>query len=106
MKKKVIAGILIATALCAICAPIFGRNSRKHAEAEPEKEEAQEIHFTYAAPAKEGTLTIYDKNGQVWYRYSGEINVKNSGYDGNPVDIEVYIPNGEEITKTETISVK
>lgn len=35
------------------------------------------------------TLTVYDENGEVYFQYSGEINILNSGRNGEPVEVEV-----------------
>lgn len=56
------------------------------------KKTAEPLNITIPTPTTEGTLTIYDENGEVYFQYSGEINILNSGRNGEPVEVEVTVP--------------
>ena len=56
------------------------------------KKTAEPLNITIPTPTTDGTLTVYDENGEVYFQYSGEINILNSGRNGEPVEVEVSIP--------------
>ena len=60
--------------------------------AEQTEKVAEPLKITIPTPTTEGTLTIYDENGEVYFQYSGEINILNSGRNGEPVEVEVSVP--------------
>lgn len=64
-------------------------------------EEAQALIIDIPEPRTDGTLTITDANGNVYFQYCGEINIKNSGRNGNPINIEVTMPS-ESIESDDT----
>lgn len=61
-------------------------------ETEQTEKTAEPLNITIPTPTTDGTLTIYDENGEVYFQYSGEINILNSGRNGEPVEVEVSIP--------------
>lgn len=61
-------------------------------EAEQTEKTAEPLNITIPTPTTDGTLTIYDENGEVYFQYSGEINILNSGRNGEPVEVEVTVP--------------
>lgn len=61
-------------------------------ETEQIEETAEPLNITIPTPTTDGTLTVYDENGEVYFQYSGEINVLNSGRNGEPVEVEVSVP--------------
>lgn len=56
------------------------------------EEETEPLNITIPTPTTDGTLTVYDENGEVYFQYSGEINILNSGRNGEPVEVEVSVP--------------
>lgn len=56
------------------------------------KKTAEPLNITIPTPTTNGTLTVYDENGEVYFQYSGEINILNSGRNGEPVEVEVSVP--------------
>lgn len=61
-------------------------------ETEQIEETAEPLNITIPTPTTEGTLTVYDEHGEVYFQYSGEINILNSGQNGEPVEVEVKVP--------------
>lgn len=61
-------------------------------ETEQTEKVAEPLKITIPTPTTEGTLTIYDENGEVYFQYSGEINILNSGRNGEPIEVEVMVP--------------
>lgn len=66
---------------------VFGKE-----ETEQIEETAEPLNITIPTPTTEGTLTVYDEHGEVYFQYSGEINILNSGQNGEPVEVEVKVP--------------
>lgn len=61
-------------------------------ETEQTEKTAKPLNITIPTPTTGGTLTVYDENGEVYFQYSGEINILNSGRNGEPVEVEVSVP--------------
>lgn len=61
-------------------------------ETEQTEKTAEPLKITIPTPTTDGTLTIYDENGEVYFQYSGEINILNSGRNGEPIEVEVMVP--------------
>lgn len=61
-------------------------------ETEQIEEMAKPLNITIPTPTTEGTLTVYDEHGEVYFQYSGAINILNSGQNGEPVEVEVKVP--------------
>lgn len=63
-------------------------------ETEQTEKTAEPLNITIPTPTPttDGTLTVYDENGEVYFQYSGEINILNSGRNGEPVEVEVSVP--------------
>lgn len=61
-------------------------------ETEQTEKTAEPLNITIPTPTTGGTLTVYDENGEVYFQYSGEINILNSGRNGEPVEVEVSVP--------------
>lgn len=54
---------------------------------------AEPLTITTTPKSTVGTITVYDADGNVQYQYSGDfIHVDNSGWNGEDVEINVYIP--------------
>lgn len=60
--------------------------------AEQTEKTAEPLNITIPTPTTGGTLTVYDENGEVYFQYSGEINILNSGRNGEPIEVEVTVP--------------
>ena len=41
----------------------------------------------------EGYLTVFDHAGVTHFQYEGEIIIENDGSNGQPINIQIYIPN-------------
>jgi hypothetical protein len=54
--------------------------------------QAEPLTITTTPKNTDGTITIYDEHGGVYYQYSGEIDVRSSGWNGKEVDIVVNLP--------------
>ena len=61
-------------------------------DTEQTEKTAEPLNITIPTPTTDGTLTVYDENGEVYFQYSGEINILNSGRNGEPVEVEVSVP--------------
>ena len=61
-------------------------------ETEQTENTSEPLNITIPTPTTDGTLTVYDENGEVYFQYSGEINILNSGRNGEPVEVEVSVP--------------
>lgn len=61
-------------------------------ETEQTEKTAEPLNITIPTPTTNGILTVYDENGEVYFQYSGEINILNSGRNGEPVEVEVTVP--------------
>lgn len=44
-------------------------------------------------PCAEGYLTVFDYAGVTHFQYEGEIIIENDGSNGEPINIQIYIPN-------------
>lgn len=66
---------------------VFGEEETGQVE-----EMTEPLNITIPTPTTEGTLTVYDEQGEVYFQYSGEINILNSGQNGEPVEVEVKVP--------------
>lgn len=66
---------------------VFGKE-----ETEQIEETAEPLNITIPTPTTEGTLTVYDEHDEVYFQYSGEISILNSGQNGEPVEVEVKVP--------------
>ena len=62
---------------------------------EPKTEQAEPLNITIPTPETDGTLTVYDEMGQIAFQYAGEINILNSGRNGEPIEINVTIPSAQ-----------
>lgn len=51
-------------------------------------------------PRTDGTLTIKDTEGNIYFQYVGRIDIKNNGKNGEAINIEVTLPS-ESITSDE-----
>ena len=66
-----------------------------HQETEQRNEDAEAVHEVETLTIKpterctEGNLTVYAENDQV-FEYGGEIEIKNSGWNGKPIEIIIH----------------
>lgn len=88
LKAIIAAGMLLAV----IAAAIYGRDKISAYRAVERQQEATPLIITTPDPATDGTLTIYDEDGAVYYQYFGEIEIRNDGRDGEHIDIVIQLP--------------
>lgn len=93
VKKVLLKAIIAAGMLLAVVgAAILGRNKISEYRAEERQHEATPLVITTPDPATDGTLTVYDEDGGIYYQYFGEIEIRNDGKDGEHIDIVVQLP--------------
>lgn len=54
--------------------------------------QTEELVIDILEPCDYGTLTVLDRDNDVLYQYSGKINIKNDGKDGEKIEIIVKHP--------------
>ena len=66
---------------------------------DPEKNEPvqesikpEQLIIQSTEPSHYGTVTILDGNGDIYFQYTGDINLLNNGLDGEDVDIQIQLP--------------
>jgi len=65
-------------------------------QAVEEYKQSQEPHdlvISTQQPCAEGYLTVFDYAGVTHFQYEGEIIIENDGSNGEPINIQIYIPN-------------
>lgn len=92
--RKIIIPIFIASAVVfviGVCINMFlefddSLRSTFNVESHDETEET-------TTPISEGYLTVFDYAGVTHFQYEGEIIIENDGSNGEPINIQIYVPN-------------
>lgn len=79
----VIMGICVL--ICSICT-LIGCTK------EPENEEPERLVIETLPECTNGTFTILDDSGGVYFQYEGKINIINNGENGQPIKITINLP--------------
>lgn len=56
-------------------------------------QEPEDLVINTTQPCAEGYLTVFDHEGVTHFQYEGEIIIENDGSNGEPINIQIYIPN-------------
>lgn len=89
MKKKIILVVMAMTAL------LFCACLEKSDEVVTEEKVTNPISITTEPPCETGNIKIYGSINGVLFDGYGEITIKNNGWNGNPIEIEMYVNEGE-----------
>lgn len=54
-----------------------------------------EIQEEHNNPTSQGYLTVFDYQGVTHFQYEGEIIIENDGSNGEPINIQIYVPPSE-----------
>ena len=93
MKKKIISVVAIIMTALLFCACLSKNGGTT-------KEDVVEtISITTEHPCTSGTIKIYSDIYGVLFDGYGEIKIKNSGWNGRPIEIEMYINENNEIVE-------
>ena len=95
-RRNIIMPVFIASAvafLVGICLNMyleFDASSEIYSDVktDDEDDEVEEI----ITPTSEGYLTVFDYQGVTHFQYEGEIVIENDGSNGEPINIQIYIP--------------
>lgn len=97
VKSVVTFGIII---LLGIMIPIYGfieyytqKAADQAVEEYKQSQEPQDFVINTQQPCAEGYLTVFDYAGVTHFQYEGEIIIENDGSNGEPINIQIYIPN-------------
>ena len=61
-----------------------------------DKQTHEIISISTTPPCTYGRVRVLDKNNEVIFEGIGEINIKSNGWNGNAIQIEMYIDEGDE----------
>lgn len=92
-RRNIIMPVFIASAVAfvvGICLNMyleFDASLRSTLNVESD-DEVEEI----ITPTSEGYLTVFDYQGVTHFQYEGEIVIENDGSNGEPINIQIYIP--------------
>lgn len=92
-RRNIIMPVFIASAVAfvvGICLNIyleFDASSEVYSDVKT-GDEVEEI----ITPTSEGYLTVFDYQGVTHFQYEGEIVIENDGSNGEPINIQIYIP--------------
>ena len=89
MRNKIISVVVIVMTALLFCA-CLSKNG------DTTKEEIETISVTTAPPCTSGTVKIYSDIYGVLFDGYGEIKIKNSGWNGQQIEIEMYIEENDE----------
>lgn len=64
-------------------------------------QEPEDLVINTTQPYAEGYLTVFDYAGVTHFQYEGEIIIENDGSNGEPINIQIYIPNEDPSYKLE-----
>ena len=92
-RRKIIIPVFIASAVVfviGVCINMFlefddSLRSTLNVESDDEAEET-------ITPIPEGYLIVFDYAGVTHFQYEGEIIIENDGSNGEPINIQIYIP--------------
>ena len=90
MKKKIISVVAIIMTALLFCA-CFNENYK------PKEETKSTESITITPPCTTGTIKVYSNINGVLFDGYGEFKIKNSGWNGRPIEIEMYINENNEI---------
>ena len=98
VKSIVTFGIIIV--LIGIMISIYGfleYSTQKAADQAVEEykqsQEPQDLVIDTTQLGAEGYLTVFDYAGVTHFQYQGEVIIENDGSNGEPINIQIYIPN-------------
>lgn len=89
MRKKIISVVAIVMTALLFCA-CFNENYK------PKEEIENKVSITITPPCTTGTIKVYSNLNGVLFDGYGEIKIKNSGWNGRPIEIEMYINENNE----------
>ena len=99
-------GIIIV--LIVILISIYGfieyctqKASNQAVEEYKQCQEPEDLVINITQPCSEGYLTVFDYEGVTHFQYEGEIIIENDGSNGEPINIQIYIPNEDPSYKLE-----
>lgn len=94
MKKDIIKYILSSLAALIIIGSIIYLISNVIVENKGKEEPAQQTTVDLVLPIErtDGMLTILKSDGTVYYQYSGEIDIRNNGRNGEPIEVVIELP--------------
>lgn len=105
MNKKFIRVAVILVSAAAIftggCHKKSENSEKTKATTVAPSSEANPLVVDIPEPRTDGTLTIKDSEGNVYFQYAGVIDIKNNGKNGEEIDIEVTLPS-EKIQSADT----
>ena len=58
-----------------------------------QSQERQDLVINTQQPCSDGYLTVFDYAGVTHFQYEGEVIIENDGSNGEPINIQIYIPN-------------
>ena len=90
MRNKIISVVVIVMTALLFCACL----SKNYDTTNDEKVET--ISISTAPPCTSGTIKIYSNINGVLFDGYGEIKIKNSGWNSQPIEIEMYIDENDE----------
>lgn len=98
VKSIVTFGIIIV--LIGIMISIYGfieyctqKAANQAVEEYKQCQEPEDLVINTTQPCAEGYLTVFDHAGVTHFQYEGEIIIENDGSNGEPINIQIYIPN-------------
>lgn len=71
---------------------LFIGNVANHEDNKSTNKQAEELVIDISEPCDYGTLTVLDRGNDILYQYSGKIDIKNDGKDGEKIEIIVKQP--------------
>lgn len=94
-KRNVLIPIVVVSAVIILVGILFSiwfgfRSDMKDKSIEDDNinQESEEV----VTPCSTGYLTVFDYQGVTHFQYEGEIVIENDGSNGEPINIQIYIP--------------
>lgn len=69
---------------------------KDYIEAEENIQTQETISVSTTPPCTYGRVRVLDKNNKVIFEGIGEIDIKSNGWNGNAIQVEMYVDEGEE----------
>ena len=85
--------LLIANAAVIVLNCYSHWNQKEAVKEYKESQEAEDLVIDVPEPCTEGYLTVSDYAGVTHFQYEGEIIIENDGLNGEPINIQIHIPN-------------
>lgn len=85
--------LLIVNAAVIVLNCYFHWNQKEAVKEYKESQEAEALVIDVTEPCTEGYLTVSDYAGVTHFQYEGEIIIENDGLNGEPINIQIHIPN-------------